>query len=88
MFSKTIIAATFTALFATSAIGATQVSTHLSNHLQQGSSQTDPRIDAACNCPNNCKHNNGDSCSFYRDGNQLDGECQHTGEGGRLLCVA
>ncbi|KAL5388022.1 hypothetical protein PMIN06_006421 [Paraphaeosphaeria minitans] len=83
MFSKTIIAATFTALFATSAIGAAIAPAPAQRAVLIAA---DP--DAACNCPNNCKHNNGDSCSFYRDGNQLDGECQHTGEGGRLLCVA
>ncbi|KAL1600840.1 hypothetical protein SLS60_007228 [Paraconiothyrium brasiliense] len=83
MFSKTIIAATITALFATSAISAAVAPAPAARGVLIAA---DP--DAACNCPNNCQHNNGDSCSFYRDGNQLNGVCAHTGEGGRLLCNA
>ncbi|KAF2437230.1 hypothetical protein P171DRAFT_492330 [Karstenula rhodostoma CBS 690.94] len=83
MFSKTIIAATFTSLFITSAIGAA-----IAPAPAARAALIAPDPDAACNCPNNCQHSNGESCSFYRDGNHLDGICQHTGEGGRLLCVA
>ena len=44
------------------------------------------KIDAACNCPDNCRHNNGDSCSFYLNGNQIDGECQFDAAN-RLKCI-
>ncbi|KAF1959723.1 hypothetical protein CC80DRAFT_489823 [Byssothecium circinans] len=79
MFSKTVIVAAISALFASQAIAAAV-------SMDERAAMIAPDPIAACNCPNNCRHKNGSSCKFYDNGNTISGECQI--EGDHLKCVA
>ncbi|KAE9383455.1 hypothetical protein BT96DRAFT_923364 [Gymnopus androsaceus JB14] len=45
----------------------------------------DPIPNSACQCPNNCEHTLGSSCTFFLDGNTINGSCVNDGDG--LTCA-
>ncbi|KAF2645013.1 hypothetical protein P280DRAFT_514471 [Massarina eburnea CBS 473.64] len=86
MYSKTIVLAAISALFATQAIGASINVNARSVSVEERAALIAADPVAACNCPGNCKHKNGDSCKFYENGNTLSGQCVTDGD--HLKCVA